>query len=89
MKIQKIEIKNYKPLKIYMESSVNELQEIVLKGIDKQLLESRKIITRFGEIDMDKVGYTAYAYTGKEIQSFSAIGVAQALVGRSPQSANN
>ena len=33
---------------------------------------------------MDKVGYTAYAYTGKEIQSFSAIGVAQALVGRVP-----
>lgn len=84
MKIQKIGIKNYKPLKIYMESSVNELQEIVLKGIDKQLLESRKIITRFGEIDMDKVGYTAYAYTGKEIQSFSAIGVAQALAGRVP-----
>ena len=25
MKIQKIGIKNYKPLKIYMESSVNEL----------------------------------------------------------------
>ena len=33
---------------------------------------------------MDKVGFTAYAYTGKE-PSFSAfIGVAQALAGRVP-----
>ena len=82
--IQKIQIKNYKPLRINMKSRVNELQEIVLQGKDKQLLESRKIITRFGEIDMDKAGYTSYGYTGQEIQSFSAIGIPEALVGRVP-----
>ena len=64
-------------------------QEIVLKGIDKQLLESRKIITRFGEIDMDKVGYTAYAYTGKENSEFFSYWSCISSCRKSPQSANN
>ena len=33
---------------------------------------------------MDKVAYTSYGYTGEQIQSFSSIGIAEALVGRVP-----
>ena len=84
MKTERIKIKDFNDLKINMQVSVSELEGIELKGIDKQMIESRKIITRFGEIDMDKVAYTSYGYTGEQIQSFSSIGIAEALVGRVP-----
>ena len=54
MKTERIKIKDFNDLKINMQVSVSELEGIELKGIDKQMIESRIIITRFGEIDMDK-----------------------------------
>ena len=46
------------------------------------MIESRKIITRFGEIDMDKVAYTSW-YQENKFKVFHLL-FAEALVGRVP-----
>ena len=80
METKKIKIKNFDPLKIIMSSKLTKLKEVEIKSKKK----SKTIISRYGEIQMDNVGYTAYSFTGDEIKSYSNVGIAEALVGKIP-----
>ena len=83
METKKIKIKNFDPLKITMTSKLTKLKEVEIKSINKKN-KPKTIISRFREIEVDKVGYTAYSFSGEDIRSYSNIGIAEALVGRVP-----
>ena len=70
--------------KVNLKEKVNLLEEVKVKSRRKQFTKPKIIRSMFREIDVDKIGYTAYPFSGEEIQSYSSIGVAEALVGRVP-----
>ena len=59
------------------------MKEVEIKSTNKKN-KPKTIISRFREIEVDKVGYTAYSFSGEDIRSYSNIGIAEALVGRVP-----
>ena len=83
MGTKKIRIKNFSPLEVILRSKANILKEVEIKSTNKKN-KPKTIISRFREIDVDKVGYTAYSFSGEDIRSYSNIGIAEALVGRVP-----
>ena len=83
MGTKKIRIKNFNPIKIFLRSKTNVLKEVEIKSANKKN-KPKTIISRFREIEVDKVGYTAYSFSGEDIRSYSNIGIAEALVGRVP-----
>ena len=83
MATKKIRIKNFNPLKVILRSKANILKEVEIKSRNKKN-KPKTIISRFREIDEDKVPYTSYSFTGEDIRSYSNIGIAEALVGRVP-----
>ena len=72
METKKIKIKNFDPLKITMTSKLTKLKEVEIKSINKKN-KPKTIISRFREIEVDKVGYTAYSFSGEDIRSYSNI----------------
>ena len=83
MGTKKIRIKNFNPIKIILRPKANVLKEVEIKSTNKKN-KPKTIISRFREIEVDKVGYTAYSFSGEDIRSYSNIGIAEALVGRVP-----
>ena len=71
-------------LKIHLTKRVTELDEVEIKKRKSKFSKPKTLKSIFGEIEVDKLGYAAYSFSGKEIQSYSFIGVAEALVGRVP-----
>ena len=71
-------------LKIHLIKRVTELDEVEVKNRKSRFSKPKSLKSIFGEIEVDKLGYTAYSFSGEEIQSYSSIGIAEALVGRVP-----
>ena len=63
---------------------VTELDEVEVKNRKSRFSKPKSLKSIFGEIEVDKLGYAAYSFSGEEIQSYSFIGIAEALVGRVP-----
>ena len=61
---------------------VTELDEVEITESKIKVLQTEIIKIYFWEIEVDKLGYTAYSFSGEEIQSYSFIGIAEALVGK-------
>ena len=71
-------------LKIHLIKRVTELDEVEVKNRKSRFSKPKSLKSIFGEIEVDKLGYTAYSFSGEEIQSYSSIGIAEALVDRVP-----
>ena len=71
-------------LKIHLMKKITVLEEVEVKSKRSKMLKPKSLKSIFGEIEVDKLGYAAYPFSGEEIQSYSSIGIAEALIGRVP-----
>ena len=71
-------------LKIHLIKRVTELDEVEVKNRKSKFSKPKTLKSIFGEIEVDKLGYTAYSFSKEEIQSYSFIGIPETLLGRVP-----